>query len=465
MPHSPPCPLSRPLAVLFSLAFATAQTLPPPAEAAATDPMALLAAAEHDLVADRREAALLRLWAARRLLPGLDGAVRDAADTASTALLAKADPLLAERAAADAATARPLLLLSRAYRGRKWIATADELVAAAAEFDPAAAQKEAQASIRPPAAKPAGEPFAALGQLAVEGSWQARDGALFTPDPLAPTSAWYVTRTPHADHAIAVDIDVGDRSAMFGILLGATGHEQYHIVDYEFWKGTTTVQVRFWRWRDGDLRELAVGHIELDRLRTAPTRLQVLVRGNRVEARADGKVVLDAAADAPLRGNVGFYASGSSKLKTALAVRNFELAPLPEDTPTAAAIAAAADADRQRTVTEVIAAAERLLAKKQPELAAAKLRAARGSALAIAAATVRSTLLAAVDKLLATADPLQARRQKAFAEAAAAQAALAEAYAAAGMPRAAAFFAAVIERLDAEGQAATAAALRAAAPK
>lgn len=69
-------------------------------------------------------------------------------------------------------------------------------------------------------------------------------------------------------------------------------------------------------------------------------------------------------------------------------------------------------------VTDKLTRAERALKEKKPEDAALLLREAAVQAETIGSATLRASTLGAIQKLLDKADPLEAQRRKAFAEAA-----------------------------------------------
>lgn len=428
----------------------------PPREA-----LACIAQAEHALAAGRGEDALVLLWAAREGLAGLPGSAREAAYGALEELLPKADPLFAERTRIEHAAARSLLSLARAYRGRKWIDAASRIAEQAVLFDRASVTKEFPRAGQGADGTGAGsldgasasDPYSELGQMLVDGEWQVRDGALHTPE-LTDVPAMYLTNKSLDDHRIELSVDIGDRSAMFGVLVGARAPDDLYIVDFQFWKGNGVVLTRLWRWSGGELKDLAGAQVDLGRFRQPSVRFEVLVRGSQVEAVVDGTSVLVGRAEELMHGTFGFYVSPSSEHRGSLAIRDLRISPTPREgqegpTPNV-------DEGLQREVAAALTEAEELLARKLPEPAAERLRNARGSVLEIAAPTLRASLLGSIDQLLDATDPLEARRRKVFADAASSFQPLAEQYSERGLHRAAAAVAGWMAALDPEGRAATA---------
>lgn len=98
---------------------------------------------------------------------------------------------------------------------------------------------------------------------------------------------------------------------------------------------------------------------------------------------------------------------------------------------TALLTCAAPAAQEAGSVTDKLSRAEQALKDKKPEDATLLLREAAAQASAIQSATLRTTTLAAIQKLLDKADPLEPQRKKAFAEAARPLLELAQLYASA----------------------------------
>jgi len=216
---------------------------------------------------------------------------------------------------------------------------------------------------------------------------------------------------------------------------------------------------RLFQWKDGTRTLLEDEESYLISNRDEPLRMEVRVRGKSLDVLLNGKQALAASATDDLRGNVGFLVSGSSQFKGALQISNFRVGPLPVEAALSAVGLEDLDRERERRISLAMAEAARHIELARPEAAATALRAARDDALALNTKTLRNALVAAIDTSLAKADPLCARRKKAFATAAESQRALAEAYAERGLLRAAAV-AATMEALDPDGQGATAAEFR-----
>ncbi len=433
---------------------APAQVAPAPA-----DPLARIADAEAKLAGGATEDAVLQLWAVETQLRATPpGAARDAAAASIRSLLERADPLAAARTAAFSATARSLLTMARAYRSRKWNETADALAVQAARFDEAAATKELPMT-RPRANARTVDPIDALGHDYDQGTWTHRDGVLCSPTELPATSALYITTTKHEDQRLAMTVDIGDRDAMFGVILGNTG-DSYYIVDFHFWAGSSEIQTNIYYYSAAGLVTIGEGSHSSDELRKGPSRIEVLVRGPRIEARVDNATTADLACPTPVRGTFGFYISGASPYRGSLSIRDVALGPLPENEPTPAQLDAAATAAQQQQVTAAIDAARVLLLEKRPEPAALRLRAARAIADRVTAPAARDALLGTIDKLLGANDPLHARREKALGEAAGALRALANAHAAADRLQLAACLASLMAELDPVGQRQAAATLQ-----
>jgi hypothetical protein len=418
--------------------------------AKADDPMVMIAAAERELTAGRAEDAMLLLWTAAAALQATPaGAARDTAEASLDLLLATADPLAAERKTRLAAAAQPLLAAARAYRGRKWTASANEIAALAFPFDAAAARKELPAGWSPTKVAPAAsdDPLARFGRHSVDGNWTVVDGALCTP-PLRQQSVSLITKTAHQDARIGATIDIGDRSAMLGIIVGAQG-DDYYIVDHEFYAGSGDVRAAVYRFAGGELKTLGEKLVESPVVRKAPTRFEVTVEGTRVVARVDGVAIVEVQSPAPVRGEFGFYVSAASAYHGSLAIRAISLAPLQPGGADDAALAPGRG--QESAVRDVVAEAERELQQKRVEPAVQLLRRARDLSRDLAA-PARAPIVAAIDRQLAANDPLQPRWQKACSEAGAALRGLADAYAAAGRPRAAAVVAEAMFRLDPDAQ-------------
>ncbi|HLQ36698.1 MAG TPA: hypothetical protein VK348_02765 [Planctomycetota bacterium] len=436
-----------------------------PLAAQTVDPLTLIANAEKSLAARNNEDAMLQLWRAEqamRLLPA--NAARDAATAAIATLLPKADAAYAARAEAMAAVAKSLFELERAYKVRNWFTTAVSLCEAAAEFDAPAAQKELaalyklQPALAPKAGAtgpaPAASAIEKLGKDDVSGAWQFRDGTLWSPSPLSTEdSACFLTKTEHKDQRIGVTIETGDRDAMAGLLFGAANRNDYYIIDLHTFRGHGGTRLVLYQWRKDKLLTIAQAEHTFTKSATA-RRLELLVRGDSVEARLDGAAVLATGCPSVPHGKLGFFVSAVSPLRESVVFRDFALEPLPDP---GASAASNAQEQARNSILAGVAEAEKLLQQKKNEPAAERLRAARRDAQQLVAGTLRDGMVASIDKQLAQADVLQLRRSKAEVEAALALRKLAERYADAGWLRAAEQVALSAARLDPDGQATLAA--------
>jgi hypothetical protein len=340
----------------------------------------------------------------------------------------------------DAAAAKRLFEVARAYRSKKWHDSALLVLREALPHDRDVARAEIAAVEKarggaPPAAGP--EPSkTAIDALRIEwmnGEWKRRNGVLLSPAPQQKGySSDLMTSATHGDQRIGVTVRYGDRDAMAALLFGATGND-YFIYEIISYTGDPVVTLVLYQWAGGKLTMLEEQPVDGTKVREEH-RLEVQVRADDVDCLLDGVVRIRAKCPTVPHGKVGFFVSAATGFGGPVEFRDFVLADLPvkplsPEEQAAAEREARAAALRQGVLAK-LAAAEQELGQKRPEAALAQLLRARTQRTEIEAGKVRDDLEKSVQRLTAKADPLQARWQKARAETAAALAALAPRYAA-----------------------------------
>lgn len=433
---------------------------------AAQDPLNLLAAAEKSIAAGPNEAALLQLLAAGKLLrAAAPSSGRDAALQTLAALEPKADIAFQLRSEAEAATGKRLLDLARAYRNRNWFQSAAALCQQAAAFDAAGAGKELaslvkqQPQLAPKAGAAAGGPpksaIEQLARLEVVGDWKQRDGKLWSPANQSKTdSSRYLTKATQKNGRIAVTFDVGNRDAMAGLVFGMANLDDYYILDLNSYRDGG-LGADLYHWHDDELERL-VGGGQIFKKAAADRRLEVRVHDKTVTCSVDGVTLFSHTVASAPYGNIGFHISAATPCRDAIAIHDFELGALADATEDEIA---AAETARYKEIVAVTNDAERLLKQKQPEQAVERWHGARSAALQLQPGSLREGLLTAIDKQLAAADSLHARRVKTLAEAAQGLRGAADRYAEAGWLQVGVQVINVAAQLDPDGQALAAAVL------
>lgn len=414
-----------------------------------------LAAARRLADEGKPEDAVLAYWAM------CDEAVRSRTSPGSGSLAewmaaaAALDPAREEHGALAKTAAARLTEIARAYRSREMQRSAQDVWRLLASFDPvAAAAPLLESGEQPPSDQGTVEEERSRTEIERlrfrerNGNWFVQDGWLFSP-PLRSesNSPLVLTDRAHQDHRIAVTFGFGNRDACAALLFAARGGEAYHIAEVDVFKDSPTARLTMWRWSGGKLQKLRQVERAIDgATHRAEVRLELLVRNDRCEVLLDGASTGVTQCADVLHGRLGFFVTATSLLRTPVEFREFEVTPLPEDA-IAAATPPGGDAKLRQRLDEIERALQRFRGKPA-EAVAEDLRAALPAALAMPAGKDRTELLARIERIGRKADPIWARRDKTFAEVAAAARALADRYAGHGWVRAADRIAGVACTLD-----------------
>lgn len=460
------------VALIATVTFAASQQ---PAAAADTEPMRLVQRAEQLLGKGEVEDAVLLLWRALGELTALpEDPVRGACRLTAEHLLAEHDPRDAARLQVHASIARQQLTLAQAYKGRKWYETALGRCDVARRYDRgeadkvhaaiAAARPKAKAEAAAAAAEPDGERADRWLQRAetqfVSGDWRMVDGLLQVTHPAGGHAEW-ITNAVHEDHEVVVEFrpvdprHVHDATLMVGceILPGTANFSGYR-AQCSYSPEHDAYVLDVWAIRGMEFRSLGNAWMQSPPNADGFRRLSVQVNGKSLRIQLDAAKALEAEADAPVRGHVGLIHGIDGSQSCPVQFRGLRVDPLPSDMPSDEHLRERRLAALQSTIAGAVDRAKALLRDKQPEPAAQLLRQTLHDVSELPAGLLRENLGKAIAELLRSADPLAARRTKAAAQIAGELVTLADAYAAAGMVRAAHELVLDAARFDPDGTAA-----------
>lgn len=433
------------------------------------DATALVSQAESLLKQQKTEDAVLVLWRALDQIVGQPaGATNDALAAAARSLLLANDPCDAHRSAAFTAVAKQQVDLSAAYRGKKWLDTAADHLDVADRYDQGVTAKERAAlDAAQKSAKEAAEKRATPSRLLTRknvrcsfGTWREVGDCLEGPatkkgDGMMPE---WITSAAHQDNQICVEFKpvVADQPHAASLWIGYTG------------QGASGAGISIGACYEAPTKQYLLSVMEkvgptwtqrasVILAATMPTdgfhRLVVQVERERVSAALDDAPPIEHKADAAIRGNVGLSLSTGKSDSCAILFRNLTVEPLPR-TRSLDDEARTPDGAAEFAATHAIEGAKEHLAKKQPERASRMLRSALGHVAAMTIGDPRSKLLKAIEPILVQADPLTPRAKKAAQTSASELVKAADAYASAGLLRAALQLVERAAAFDAEGQAA-----------
>jgi len=442
------------------------------------EPVKLVSRAEKLLQKKEVEEAVLLLWQALDLLATLpSNPVHDSTALSARFLLKENDPREEQRRAVFASVAKQQVELAAAYRGKKWLDTAATRLDVADRYDRDAGAKEraaleaAKPKSKPAAGAPAKEePKPASSKLSpllqrtntewVQGEWKELADALECQAPKDALLEWVTTAT-HADHEIVVEFrptepTKGHNATLCAGLAMPAGAPNYggYRLQCAYDAGSKQYGLILWALRGMSYEKLGEQWVKGTASADGFHRLSIQVRGPRLSARLDQGAPIEVTTPAEVRGKVGLNQGIDSTTTCAVQFRNMRVDPLPADPLTAEEQRAKEEAANQDALTEGVADAKELIAKKQPEPASLLLREALDRVADMSAGVLRDNLQKSIEQMLMEVDPIAARRKKAAQAIGTQLVALADEYGKAGLVRAALV---LVERgaaFDPEGQAA-----------
>ncbi|MEZ6014249.1 MAG: hypothetical protein R3F49_03990 [Planctomycetota bacterium] len=272
----------------------------------------------------------------------------------------------------------------------------------------------------PPKAGPAGAATRPGALLALQGApsgWKVEgDRVLSTPTPDDPAVV-LVDSAPSEDVHIEFEVEAGGaRRSEFGVAFGAAeGGSSGYVFMVLHAAGTNVVQYWVSELRGGVLGDrIAQRRVTLDKLPPSWS-MTVDVEGSEVSLSLAGEAKLTLPLDHPAYGFHGFVRTAGGS--TATVFKRVAISPAPGASNMTAATDGPPRVAADASLEERIAAADAYVEYGDVEGAVAQLlRAQQGAPHLFDAATARA-LDARIDALLATHDPLDARRQKVRAEA------------------------------------------------
>ena len=448
-------PLYAALALFSSVALVVGQ-----GATQGTDPIDLVARAEGFFAKGAKEDAILMLWDAVEQLGSRTEQPASAAGLkAALGLLRANDSLHEERLATLLAQARAQTDLAMVYRGKKWFRSATEHLDLADQLDAKAGQKEraqlARANptyVEPSISEPRGYSLLKrLETVRAEGPWREVGDTLECGSHPARTP-WYewTVDARHADCELALefcssDPKVGhDCSLLVGVDSGGASYQfiaayyaesgRYDLVLYEH--------------KDKQARLLGSALVGSLPAGDGFHRLSLRVNGTSLRAQLDAAPPVEVTVPAAPRGRFAIAVGIDNQDSAPITIRNFQLRPWP--LPTEEEQRANRHAEAQKRIAEAIDGASLLIARKENEAAALRLRVARNDAARLLPGVLRDNLIKSIEEMLVRADPLDARCKKVGQEGVRALVGVADRYAAAGHLRAALHIVQQAARIDAE---------------
>ena len=445
------------------------------------NPVALVARAEALINKGEKEEAQLLLWQTLELLGNATGnAVLDATRLSARFLLSEHDPYEMERRAVLLDVANKQVAIGKAYRMKKWHDTAGQRFDIADQFDPDASQKErvilatkqkpdqASSKTKEPA-KPRIEANADTSTIAallqrsnattVSGSWieqgNTLESAARTGNERAP-SEW-ITKQAHADNEIVVEFRSLDPKAdhdvgiSLGINLHGDGHYDAIRVQCCYDASAKAYGVFVWQIAGMTTKELGNNWFDAIPDNVEFRRLSVRVMGETLLCQINAMPAFQLTCPREVRGLAGLIV-GTGKPNPKIQFRNLRVEPLPADQPSDEDLREQNREKQQHAITTAVDEAKDLLATKQPEAAAGKLREALEQLTALPQGVLRDNLSKSIVTMLSKADPLTKKRAATASECANTLALLADKYALDGRPRMALVLAHRARSFDPESQ-------------
>jgi hypothetical protein len=417
----------------------------------AEDPLRLIAEAEKRLAVKVEEESLLQLWHARDLLlERPDSLPRQAALLSIATLLRKHDPQDAARLDAERLVAGRQIELAKAYAARKWWDTASGRLDVAEDYALELAAKEraallakrpkAQAKVEPKAAeaKPVNPLFLRENTTRVFGSWTLKESGLLESaahDGGSALSEW-IPSAPFEQGQVIVEWRGTDGRCAenFALVLRGRGVGNGYHLRCVGCPEEGCYSLALCAVVNNQYKDLADVRVPPTKVASAFRTLTVQLRGDRLRAWVDTGPVLEHTLS-PCGNEMGLAVGIADRPTAAVLFRVLRTGPLPPEEPSEEERLERAAAALQQAVIETAERAGRLAADGQLEAASSMLRESRSQLGRLAPGVLRDNLAASIEASLAKADPLHGKRMQAAKDCAAALVALADRYAAAGLPR------------------------------
>lgn len=466
-------PLPTPLAaLLLASQVLLAQSNGKPQQAA--NPVTMVSRAEVLMRKGDKEDAALMLWQALDLLRGKElGPIEGATQLSALFLLKENDKLEAERRAAFTSVAQIQAALAKSYRIKKWYDTAQERLDVAAQFDRDVIAKEQTvlASKRPKTAKAKPSPSAKKSADTVS-SHLRESGAKFHHGPWSETEDGLRIKTPvgygehcewicnarHEENEIVIEIKPDELKQSWNAAIGVglnilpdTSHYSGYRCHIQYFANTNSIGLYVWRIIGMKSTKLVDKQVKYQAPINGYHRFAVRVKEGKLELQANGEPTVTAAVAGTIRGRIGVLHGVTNTDSCGLNFRNLVIGPLPEDAPSDEELREQTMAKKQHAITASVEEAKALLAAKQPEQGAHKLRDALEQLQDIPEGILRTNLAKSIQTMLGQADRLTKKRGQAAQKCAAAFADLADKYAADGRARMARVLALQAMRFDPQG--------------
>ncbi len=413
-----------PTSFLFACVFLFAG-LPAQDKIAGPDAFALVAEAEKLVEAKKLDEATMKLIDAFDASRNIDSdVVRGRFEAMYLALIKKADPLRAERAAARTKTSELVTALALLYQRRRWYKTAIDLLEYATEYDPEPPKKALKYSKKKLAAMVAKAPK--LAPKPVEKK-QSEDLIARMNTRFAHGDGWYFgkdeVRTPllrdgstvycissieNRDHRIRVDMKMADAKGGAALMFGAKGSGDYFLLELLHFKSPQDSVLRISDYSGGNM-VMTVAETSLSLTSAAKNdylTLEVRIKGNQISAAVSGKAILRHTARREPHGNLGLFVAGNGAYKLPISFRRLRLDPCESLDFSAKKKEVVVDEKQvlQKSIWDRVAAAEALLKSKKLEAAATECRELMFESWRVDSSLIRANLQAAITELTRKAD-------------------------------------------------------------
>ncbi len=387
----------------------------------------LASQAEKLISQEKFDEALVLLWAAESKILEVDGATaRDMTRKSIEALLKKADPILATRRREFLAITNELVKLAQRYLRKKWIRTGGDVLRAGGMFVPQLVEKRltyvekrlrANADAAPatpteaPKAEGPEDRFADFRAEHYTSDKWTKDGNVFVSPRIEEATEFVIAgNVRHGDERLRWEVQVDGRSEASGALVfGALADNDYYLAEIGNFEGANQGWATLFYWDGEKVQRLAEKHFSIKPADRGKWRQGELhVRGRELSLHVDGRKVVSTTGPRDTHGAVGVFVNGRSKNKEPVRFRNLRIDALPDPS---AAKAKPDPADALRgALAQRLSNAEAAIERGDREEAALALRAMRPELDALGDAT-RAAMRAALDELIAKADPFAGPRR------------------------------------------------------
>ncbi len=322
--------------------------LPAQDKIAGPDAFALVAEAEKLVEAKKLDEATMKLIDAFDASRNIDSdVVRGRFEAMYLALIKKADPLRAERAAARTKTSELVTALALLYQRRRWYKTAIDLLEYATEYDPeppkkalkyskkklaaAAAKAKAPKAVAEP--KETKSPSDLIGKISTKYSrgegWYFGADEVRTPPLRGGSTVYCISSVEHRDHRIRIDMKMADADGGGALMFGARGGGDYFLLEILHSKSPEDSVLRICDYSGGnEVQTVAEAWLPLtSAAKNDYLTLEVRIKGNQVSAAISGKAILRHTARREVHGTLGLFVSGNGAHKLPISFRRLRLEP------------------------------------------------------------------------------------------------------------------------------------------